>query len=107
MNFLIIKTIFSVAIVLGLTEISQKFSKLAGFLVVMPTISLLTIIFSHIQYGENFDIVKFYKGMIMGLPGLILFYVPFLFIKNFYLALGLAFVVAILVFLIYRQFNLI
>lgn len=107
MLFTVIKIFAIVSVVLGLTEISEKFPKLAGFLVVLPTISLLTIVFSHIQYGDNFDAIKFYKGMLFGLPGLIIFYSPFLILKNFYLCLFLGFVFLIILFFIYKYFGFI
>lgn len=43
--------------------------------------------------------------MLLGLPGLILFYTPFLFIKNSYLAISLGFSLSILIFILYKQFN--
>ena len=105
--FIIVKTIATILIILGITEISGKFPKLAGFLASMPIISLLIVIFSHIQYGNNFDMIKFYKGMLVGLPTLIVFYSPFLFIKNFYLCLLLGFVFLTIIFFTYKHFGLV
>ena len=107
MLFTVIKIFAILSVVLGLTEISEKFPKLAGFLVVLPSISLLTIVFSHIQYGDNFDAIEFYKGMLFGLPGLIIFYSSFLILKNFYLCLLLGFVFLIILFFIYKYFGFI
>ena len=106
MLFLILKAIVSSGVVLGVSYISGKLPKLAGFLAVMPVVSLLAVIFSHIQYGDKFDMVNFYKGMLVGLPALVLFYLPFLFVKNFYLALTFGFISSIVIFIIYKELNL-
>ena len=103
----IIKTILTVIVVCGISAISHRYPKLSGFIATLPTTSLLIVIFSHFQYKDNFNFIKFYKGMLIGLPSVALFYIPFLFIKNFYLALFMAFLIVGLITIIYKYFNLI
>lgn len=107
MWFTAIKTAITVALVLTLTWLSKTKPTFSGFLVVLPTVSLLVVIFSHIEQGNNFDVREFAKGMFIGLPGLLGFYLPFFFINNFYLSMCCGFLAIIALFFTYRHFNLI
>lgn len=103
----VFKAIFSVIMVCTLSVVSHKYPKLSGFVASLPITSLLIVVFSHIQYGDEFDFLKFYKGILLGLPVVALFYSPFLFIKNFYLSLLAAFVVLTVIVIFCKYFNLI
>jgi hypothetical protein len=107
MNILVIKILCTIGIVLSMTEIADKYPKLAGFLIALPTLSLITLIFSHIQYKEAFDTVKFCKGMLLGVPGLTMFYIPFLFMKNIYASIAIGFILTLILFFVYKHFDLI
>ena len=103
--FIIIKTLLSIALVLFLTWLGKTKPTLAGFIVVMPTISVLVIILSHIEFGYNFNAQNFAKGMYIAIPGFMLFYAPFFFINNFYIGLASGFVLTIAYALIMRCFG--
>jgi hypothetical protein len=92
---------------LGIGEISSRYPKTAGFLAVMPSISLMVFIFSRIEYGSDFDTAKFLRGVLVGIPGILVFWSPYFFMKNFWAALITAFVLSAVLFVVYRYFSLV
>ena len=107
MAIIILKTIVTVLVVLGLTWLNRYKPNLAGILLVLPWISLTVVLFSHIEQGNDFDVRSFVKGMYMGLPIFLGFYAPFLAVENFYLALTCGIIVSSCLTAAYRYFGLI
>lgn len=100
--FIIIKAIVSADLVVFITWLSKTNPTLAGFFVVLPTISVLSMVFSFVEQGAAFDMNRFARGALVGIPVLLCFFLPFLFIRNFHPALALGFCIIVMVFFAYK-----
>lgn len=88
MGFFILKVIFSGLLISFASWLSLKKPSLAGFLISLPLISLISVAMS---YGEHRNFEKtliFAKSILIGIPVSLMFFIPFLFSKT----IGLNFV---------------
>ena len=77
-GFFIAKIVISGLIIAGVSWFAGKNPSLAGFLIALPILSLLTIAFSYIQYRDMGKINEFAVSILVSLPLSVLFFVPFL-----------------------------
>lgn len=72
--------------------LSGKRPELAGFIVALPLVSILAILFSYLEHRDAQDTVTFAKSIMIGVPVSYLFFLPFFvgerFQLNFWLIYG-------------------
>jgi hypothetical protein len=76
--FFLFKVILSGCIIALASKLASKDSVLAGFLVALPLVSMLSILFA---YGENHDMNKvnqFAGSILLAVPLSLTFFIPFL-----------------------------
>ena len=82
------KVLFSAVIISFASWLSVKKPILAGFIIALPLISILSIAFSYAEH-KNFDkTILFAKSIGIAIPASLTFFLPFFFAKN----LGLSFI---------------
>lgn len=101
-----LKTIFSGIIIAFCSWLSYKKPQLAGFIIALPLISIISLAFSYIEHQNKTQTIIFAKSIFVGVPASLLFFVPFLFSKyltlNFWGLFCLGIVFLILGFFIHR-----
>ena len=78
MLFTSFKVIFSACMIAFASWLSGKKPELAGFIVALPLITLMVLPFSHLEYADPENSVRFAKSIFMAIPLTLLFFVPFL-----------------------------
>ena len=81
MLFFIFKVILSGLTIAFASWLSIKKPSLAGFIIALPLMSIISILFSYIEH-KNFDkTILFVKSIFVGIPTSLLFFIPFFFSK--------------------------
>ena len=96
----LVKVIFSAIILSFASWLSFKKPILAGFIVSLPLVSLLTIFFSYAEYKDIDKTVSFAKSIFVGVPISLLFFLPFLFCKRLDLSFSQAYFAGIVILII-------
>ena len=78
MLFTVFKIGASALIIAFASWLSGKKPELAGFIVALPTVTLLALAFSHLEYKDTENAVVFAKSIFAAIPLTLLFFVPFL-----------------------------
>ena len=103
-----IKTFISGLIIASAAWLAGRRPVLAGFIVALPLMSMLAILFSYLQYKDMEKINQFAASILVAVPLSLVFFVPFLLNRwlklNFPLTYGLA---VLLVFAAYLLHSLI
>ena len=63
--------------------LSGQNPKLAGFIIALPLVSLIAILFSYYEHNDTEKTVMFTKSIFIAVPASYLFFVPFFFAKSF------------------------
>jgi hypothetical protein len=79
MLFTTFKVIFSAAIIAFASWLSGKKPELAGFIIALPLLTLLVLPFSHLEYQDPENSVRFAKSIFTAIPLTLSFFIPFLF----------------------------
>jgi len=87
MLFFIIKVLISGLIISFASWLSLKKPALAGFLISLPLISIISILFSYNEHKNLEKTIVFSKSILVGIPISLTFFLPFFFSKS----LGLGF----------------
>ena len=99
MLFFIIKVLISGLIISFASWLSLKKPILAGFLISLPLISILSILFSYNEHRNFEKTIIFSKSILVGIPISLTFFLPFFLNKSLGLGfyqtyfLGIAFLV--------------
>ena len=88
MNIFIIKVLVASLIISFASWLSLKKPGLAGFIVALPLVSIISLLFSYLEHDDEDKTILFAKSIFIGVPASLLFFVPFFFAKTF----GLSFV---------------
>ena len=96
----LIKVIFSAIILSFASWLSFKKPVLAGFIVSLPLVSLITILFSYAEYKDIDKTVSFAKSIFIGVPISLLFFLPFLFSKQLNLSFSQAYLSGIIILIV-------
>ena len=96
----LIKVIFSAVILSFASWLSFKKPVLAGFIVSLPLVSLITILFSYAEYKDIDKTVSFAKSIFIGVPISLLFFLPFLFSKQLNLSFSQAYLSGIIILIV-------
>jgi hypothetical protein len=90
----IVKTIISGAVIVFAAWLAGKKPALAGFIIALPLMSILSIFFSYLQYRDMEKINQFATAILVGVPLSLTFFIPFVLNKwlkmNFPLTYALA-----------------
>ncbi len=78
MLLFISKTVFAALLISFASWLSGKRPDLAGFIVALPLISLIVLVFSYTEYHNPQATTAFAKSIFVGVPISLLFFVPFL-----------------------------
>ncbi|MDP3920377.1 MAG: hypothetical protein Q8R76_06190 [Candidatus Omnitrophota bacterium] len=76
--FFAFKVIMSALIITGASWLSGKKPFLAGFLIALPLMSMLAILFSYLQYRDMDKVNQFASSILVAVPLSLCFFVPFL-----------------------------
>lgn len=91
--FFIIKLLVSGFVIALASWISVKKTVLAGFIVALPLISILAILFAYIEHRDMSKINEFAFAIVVAVPLSMVFFIPFLANKwlkmNFTLSFGI------------------
>jgi uncharacterized membrane protein (GlpM family) len=74
----VVKTIVAAALISFCSWLSSKKPELAGFLIALPITSVIALFFSYAEFQDSAKSVSFAKGIFVGIPVSLLFFVPFL-----------------------------
>ena len=83
MLIFILKIIVSGIIISFASWLSLKKPILSGFIIALPLISIITLLFSYLEHKDKEKTFLFAKSILVGIPASLLFFVPFFFAKSF------------------------
>lgn len=99
----LLKTVLSALIIAFASWLAGRKPVLAGFIVALPLVTMLSILFSYFQYRDMDKINQFASSVFLAVPLSLTFFIPFLLNKwlklNFALTYGLAFLCLALAYL--------
>jgi len=82
----ITKVLLSSVILVGASWLAGKNPVLAGFIIALPLMSMLAIIFSYFQYRDMAKINEFALSILVAVPLSLMFFIPF--VLNKWLKMG-------------------
>lgn len=77
MNF-ILKSVLSGILIVFAAWLAGKKPTLAGFIIALPLMSILSLLFSYLQYRDMEKINQFAASILIGVPLSLTFFIPFL-----------------------------
>ena len=83
MLFFIFKVVAAGLIVAFSSWVAGQNPKLAGFIIALPLVSLIAILFSYYEHNDTEKTVMFTISIFFAVPASYLFFVPFFFAKSF------------------------
>ena len=83
MLFFLFKVITGGLIIAFSSWLAGQNPKLAGFIIALPLVSLIAILFSYYEHSDTEKTVMFTKSIFIAVPASYLFFVPFFFAKSF------------------------
>ena len=92
-----LKVLFSGLIIAFASWLSVKKPILAGFIIALPLMSLISIFFSYLEHKDMEKTITFSKSILVGVPASLTFFIPFFFAKS----LGLNFFTTYLIGIIF------
>ncbi|MGY8776056.1 hypothetical protein [Spongiibacter tropicus] len=85
-GYLLIAKIIVAASVIGFASwLADKKPILAGFLVAMPLVSILAILFSYLEHRDAQSTITFAKSIMLGVPASYFFFIPFFLAERLHL----------------------
>ncbi len=94
--FFLFKVLVSACVIALAAWLSGKFPRAAGFLVALPLTTMLVLPLAYIEYHDTGQIAVMAKSILIALPGIAIFLLPFLFGGRWGVPFWLAYVVACL-----------
>ena len=106
MVIFIAKVLFSAVVISFASWLSIKKPVLAGFIIALPILSILSIAFSYAEHKNLDKTILFTKSIVIGIPASLTFFLPFFFAKafglNFVTTYGLGLCFLVLGFIVHR-----
>ncbi len=100
------KILISALIIAFTSRLAGQKTFLAGFIVALPITSILTILFSYLQYRDMTKINELATSILVSVPLSLVFFIPFVlnrwFNMNFAVSFGLGFLLLFIAFLIHH-----
>ena len=78
-----LKVLFSGIVIAFASWLSIKKPILAGFIIALPLMSLISIFFSYLEHKDMEKTILFSKNILVGVPASLAFFIPFFFAKYF------------------------
>tara|TARA_B100000242_G_C43009642_1_gene469381 strand:- start:882 stop:1220 length:339 start_codon:yes stop_codon:yes gene_type:complete len=100
MIIFVLKILFSALIISFASWLSLKKPILSGFIIALPLVSMITIVFSYLEHRDTEKTFLFTKSILLAIPLSLLFFVPFLFSKNFNLGFWQTYILGVLLLII-------
>ena len=93
----ILKTLISGIVITFASWLAGRKPVLAGFIIALPLMSILSILFSYLEFRDMNKINQFAASILIGVPLSLTFFIPFIlnkwlkmnFVPTYLLALGL------------------
>ena len=82
MLFFLLKVIGAGIIIAFASWLAGQNPKLAGFIIALPLVSLIAILFSYYEHNDTEKTIMFTKSIFIAVPASYLFFLPFLFAKS-------------------------
>ena len=79
----ILKVVFSSIVLVGASWLAGKNPVLAGFIIALPLMSMLSILFSYMQYRDMAKVNEFANSILVAVPLSLTFFIPFVLNKWF------------------------
>ena len=93
--FFLAKVLISSVLIAFASWLSRRQSVLAGFIIALPLVSMLSILFSYWEYRDMEKINQFAASIFMAVPLSLVFFVPFLLNKWVKMSFALTYLSAI------------
>ena len=94
------KVLLAALVIAFASWLSGKKPELSGFIIALPTASIIAIAFSYLEHKNTENTVIFAKSILVGVPVSYLFFLPFFFAKNFNMNFWLVYGLGIILLLI-------
>ena len=91
----LIKVILSGVVIAFASWLAGKKPILAGFIIALPLMSMLSILFSYWQYRDMAKINEFALSILVAVPLSLAFFIPFLLNRWFHLNFALTYILGI------------
>ena len=75
------KVLFSAIVISFASWLSVKKPVLAGFIIALPLLSILSIAFSYAEHKNLDKTILFAKSIVIGIPASLTFFLPFFLLK--------------------------
>ena len=95
MMWMVIKTVLSGFIIAFASSLAGKKPVLAGFIIALPLMSMLSIFFSYWQYRDMEKINEFALSILVAVPLSLSFFIPFLLNRWLHLNFALTYALGI------------
>lgn len=92
----IMKVVLAAIIIVFASWLSHKKPEAAGFIIALPLMSILAILFSYMEYKDADTTITFAKSILVAVPISYLFFVPFFFTERFHLGFWGSYIVGLL-----------
>ena len=76
--FFLVKILISATLIAVASWLAGRQTVLAGFIVALPLVSMLSILFSYLEYRDMEKINQFANSILMAVPLSLIFFLPFL-----------------------------
>ena len=93
--FFLAKILISATVIAFASWLSGRLSVLAGFIVALPLVSILSILFSYMEYRDMNKVNQFATSILIAVPLSLVFFLPFLLNKWLKMSFALTYVSAI------------
>lgn len=87
----ILKIVIAAAVIAFTSWLAHKKPELAGFIVALPLVSILALLFSYMEFKDSQNTITFAKSILVGVPISYLFFAPFFVAERFNLGFWGAF----------------
>lgn len=92
----VIKVVMAAIIIAFASWLSHKKPEAAGFIIALPLLSILAILFSYMEYKDASTTITFAKSILVAVPVSYLFFLPFFFAERFPLGFWGSYIVGLL-----------
>ena len=94
------KVILAALVIAFASWLSGKKPELSGFIIALPLVSILALVFSYLEHKNTESSVIFAKSILVGVPVSYLFFLPFFFAKSLNMNFWLIYILGILLLII-------
>ena len=100
MLFFLLKVIGAGIIIAFASWLAGQNPKLAGFIIALPLVSLIAILFSYYEHNDTEKTIMFTKSIFIAVPASSLFFLPFFFAKSLNMNFAIIYVSGLLLLVV-------